>query len=137
MYNLFKGFVPTRNKECLMKFKNKSAEELKTLREVTRLDEYAGILNDNTVLIDVDNYVQSEILMQIVEDLQLRCRVYETTRGKHFLFLNEDRQQTNGTHKKLACGLEADIKLGCRSSYSILKYAGKERPIIYDIFEGE
>lgn len=137
MYNLFKGFVPTRNKECTMKFKNKTAEELKTLREVTNLDEYAGILNDNTVLIDVDDYEQSEILMQIVEDLQLRCRVYETTRGKHFLFLNNDRLQTNGTHKKLACGLESDIKLGSRSSYSILKYAGKERPVIYDIFEGE
>lgn len=137
MYNLFKGFVPTKNKECLMKFKNKSAEELKTLREVAKLDEYAGILNDNTVLIDIDDYEQSEILMQIVEDLQLRCRVYETTRGKHFLFLNEDRIQANGTHKKLACGLESDIKLGTRSSYSILKYNGKERTIIYDIFEGE
>ena len=62
MYNLFKGFIPTKNKECLMKFKNKTAEELKTLREVTNLDEYAGILNDNTVLIDVDDYEQSEIL---------------------------------------------------------------------------
>ena len=88
MQELFKGYVPTRNKECLMKFKNKTSAELKSLREVSQLDEYAGILNDNTILVDIDDYEQSEILMNIVEDLQLRCRVYETTRGKHFLFLN-------------------------------------------------
>ena len=136
-YELFKGYVPTRDKQCLMKFKNKTKEELKTLREVNDLDEYAGILNENTVLIDIDNYDQSEILMQIVEDLQLRCRVYETTRGKHFLFLNDGNIETCSTHKKLACGLESDIKLGSRTSYSILKFKGKERRIIYDIFDGE
>lgn len=137
MQELFKGYVPTRNKECLMKFKNKTSAELKSLREVSALEEYAGILNDNTILIDVDDYQQSEILMQIVEDLQLRCRVYETTRGKHFLFMNDERVQTNKTHAKLACGLSADIKLGSRSSYSILKYKDKDRAIIYDIFSDE
>lgn len=137
MQELFKGYVPTRNKECLMKFKNKTSAELKNLREVSRLDEYAGILNDNTILIDVDDYEQSEILMNIVEDLQLRCRVYETTRGKHFLFMNDERCETNKTHTKLACGIFADIKLGSRSSYSILKYDKKDRSIIYDIFSDE
>lgn len=137
MQELFKGYVPTRNKECLMKFKNKSKDELKSLREVKRLSEYAGILNDNTILVDVDDYDQSEILMTIVEDLQLRCRVYETTRGKHFLFMNDERVETNKTKAKLACGLTADIKLGHRSSYSILKYADKERKIIYDIYPDE
>lgn len=137
MQELFKGYVPTRNKECLMKFKNKRSDELKSLREVSTLEEYAGILNDNTILVDVDDYEQSEILMNIVEDLQLRCRVYETTRGKHFLFMNDERVQTNKTHAKLACGLSSDIKLGSRSSYSILKYKNKDRKIIYDIFSDE
>ena len=137
MQELFKGYVPTRNKECLMKFKNKTSSELKSLREVSPLEEYAGILNDNTILVDVDDYEQSEILMNIVEDLQLRCRVYETTRGKHFLFLNDERVQTNKTHARLACGLSADIKLGSRSSYSILKFKNKDRAIIYDIFSDE
>lgn len=137
MQELFKGYVPTREKECLMKFKNKSKDELKSLREVKKLPEYAGILNDNTILVDVDDYAQSETLMTIVEDLQLRCRVYETSRGKHFLFMNDERVQTNKTKAKLAVGLSADIKLGSRSSYSILKYKDKEREIIYDIYPDE
>lgn len=137
---LFKGYVPTKDKKCLMSFKNKSSDELKTLREVSDLSEYAGVLDDNTVLIDVDDYEQSEILMDIVEDLQLRCRVYETTRGKHFLFLNNGRIDKNAAakdDKRLACGLESDIKLGKRCSYSILKYNGADRKIIYDIFPDE
>lgn len=137
MYQLFKGYVPTKNKKCTMAFKGKSSDELLNLREANACDEFAGILNDNTILIDVDDYGQSEILMKIVEDKQLACRVYETTRGKHFLFLNDDRVNRNRTGCTMACGLSADIKLGSHTSYSVLKFAGKDRPIIYDIFNDE
>ena len=140
--NLFRGYVPTKNKKCLMKFKNVSADELQTFEEVENLTEYAGILADDTILIDVDDFDQSEILMHIVEDLQLRCRVYETTRGKHFLFKNTTEsgnfiQDSGKTKTLLACGLTSDIKVGCKNSYSVLKFKGKDRPIIYDIFENE
>lgn len=134
MIELFKGYVETRDKKCIEKFKNR--RDFKTYPQVERLPEFAGILADGIILIDVDDYDQSETLMDIVEDLQLRCRVYKTTRGKHFLFINKgvDRCKT-GT--KLACGLAADIKLGDRNSYSMLKYKNKEREIIYDIFDDE
>lgn len=137
MYQLFKGYVPTKHKKCTMAFKGKSAEELLPIEEAEKLNEFAGILNDNTVLIDVDDFKQSEIIMRIVEDKQLACRVYETTRGKHFLFKNNDRLDRNKTGTPLACGLKADIKLGKRTSYSVLKFDKKDRPIIYDIFDNE
>lgn len=136
-YNLFKGYVPTKNKECIMAFKGKSSEQLQTLKTVSKLDEYAAILNDDTVLIDIDDEKQSKIMMRIVEDKELLCRVYKTTRGMHFLFRNNHSIEKNKTHTLLACGLNADIKLGTRTSYSILKYDNHEREIIYDIFEDE
>lgn len=136
-YRLFKGYVETKNKKAKMAFKNKTSDDLASLKEVVSCDEYAGVLNGDTVLIDIDDYDQSEILMNIVEDLQLACRVYETTRGKHFVFRNGDTLKTNSTHALLACGLTSDIKLGCRNSLEILKYEGEERSIIYDIFEDE
>lgn len=137
MYQLFKGYVPIKNKECTMPFKGKSSEELLTLREASQHEEYAGILNDDTALIDIDDYDLSEILMKIVEDKQLACRVYETTRGKHFLFRNENRLEKNWIKQQLACGLKSDGKLGCKNSYSVLKHKGKERTILYDIFDDE
>lgn len=131
---LFKGYVPTKDKKCLLKFKNKPASELQTYEQVKNLPEFAGILNDDVILIDVDDMEQSEILFQIVQDLELKCRVYRTTRGKHFLFKN-NLVETNKIHTKLAVGLEADIKIGTRNSYSILKYNSKEREILYDTDE--
>ena len=137
MYQLFKGFVRTKNKQCIETFKGKSASDLMQYREARKCDEYAGILNDDTVLIDVDDYEQSEILMKIIEEKQLACKVYETTRGKHFLFRNQNRIFRNKTGVYLANGLKADIKLGSRTSYSVLKYKGEEREVIYDIFDDE
>lgn len=142
MFEFFKGYVPTKDKKCLMPFKNARPSELRTYDQVKNLPEYAGILADETILIDIDDYDMSEILMKIVEDMELRCRVYETTRGKHFLFRNINKsgeyiQQTNKIKTSLVCGLQSDIKVGCKNSYSILKYDGKNREIIYDIFEDE
>lgn len=128
---LFKGYVPTKNKKCLMPFKDVPASQLKTYDEVKDLSEYAGILADDVILIDVDDTEQSEKLMDIVEDLQLNCRVYQTTRGRHFLFKN-DKVKSCSTHSTLAIGLEADIKVGCKNSYSILKFDDTERFIEWD-----
>ena len=134
--SLFKGYIPTKNKACLKKFIGKNAKNIQTYREVKKLDEFAGILDEETILIDIDDFRQSEILFNIVDALQLHCRVYETTRGKHFLFKN-NKQERCRTHCNLAIGIESDIKLGSRNSYSILKFGGKEREIIYDIFPDE
>lgn len=130
---LFKGYVPTRNKKCLRKFKD---APLMSLGEVDSLPEYAGILGDNIILVDIDNHEQSEILMTIVEDRQLDCRVYETTRGRHFLFRNDGKVSQCHTGVKLVCGLTADIKVGSKNSYSVLKLDGRERFVEWDIEEG-
>lgn len=126
---LFRGYVATKNKKCLQKFAN--GEKLLTLEQAQQFDEYAGILNTETVLIDIDDCAQSEILMNIVEAKQLNCRVYQTTRGRHFLFKNKGVVKcATGAH--LACGLQADVKIGSKNSYSILRFKGEERFIEWD-----
>lgn len=125
---LFKAYLPTKNKKSIIKFK-----DAKPLSEVENLSEYAGLLADNVVLIDIDDAQQAEIMMNIVEDLQIDCRVYQTTRGRHFLFKNNDNIKQCYTKVKLACGLTADIKIGSKNSYSVLKFKGKERFIEWDV----
>lgn len=127
--DLFRGYVKTKNKKCTQKFAN--GEKLLTLEQAEKLPEYAGILADHIILVDVDDEIQSEILMDIVEYLQLNCRVYKTTRGRHFYFKNTNVLKC-GTHLKLACGLEADIKLGSKNSYAILKFENKARFIEWE-----
>lgn len=136
MGDFFKGYVPSRNKKCLVPFKGKTAAELNTYEQVKNLKEYAGVLAEDAVLVDIDDYDQSEILMDIVEDIQLACRVYETDRGKHFLFKNSGIEKCVSC-KVVACGLQADFKIGKNTSYEVLKMEWKPREIIYDIYEGE
>lgn len=128
---LFRAYVPTKNKKCTMPFKGVPSNQLMTYKQVKDLDEYAGILADDVILIDIDDKAQSDIMMDIVEDLQLNCRVYQTTRGRHFLFKN-DKVDGCSTHSTLAIGLTADIKIGKKNSYSVLKYNGEERFIEWD-----
>ena len=78
------------------------------------------------ILIDIDDADQSETLMKIVEDLQIDCKVIDTTRGKHFYFRNTNVSKCY-TGVKLACGLTADIKIGSKNTYAILKFKGDER----------
>lgn len=132
--DFFKGYVETKNKKCIEKIRGRN--DFKNYNQVKLLPEFAGILAEETILIDVDDFEQSEILLKIINDLKLKCRVYKTTRGKHFLFKNTE-QQTCKTHTKVAVGLTVDIKVGVKNSYEVLKFNGEEREILYDTKEYE
>lgn len=113
-------------------FKGKSASELRTLKEVKNLPDYAGIIEDGYVIVDVDDEVQSEILFNIVKDRKLNTKVMKTTRGMHFYFKTSDRTTTNKVGSFTACGLKVDMKLGVRNSYVSLKHQGVPRETIYE-----
>ena len=96
---LYKGYVETKGKASIEKLKNRTT--WKTYDEVKNLNGFGGVLADDTILIDIDDSDQSEILMNIVEELQLDCKVLCTSRGKHFLFKNRTIAR-NRTHVQLA-----------------------------------
>lgn len=127
---LYKGYVETKGKASVEKLKNRTT--WKTLEEVQNCDGYGGVLANDTILIDIDDGDQAEILMNIVEALQLNCKVIQTSRGKHFLFKNHTVNR-NRTHVPLAIGLTADIKVGSKLSYEVLKVNGEERWCEWDV----
>lgn len=135
MNELYRGYVKLKGKASVEKFKGVPSKQLRTLEEAQKCDEYGGVLAKNTMFIDIDDSKQAEILMNIVEEYQLDCKVICTTRGKHFIFKNS--KVTRGyTHVSLAIGLTADIKTGFKDSYEKLKADGEERFCEWDIEEG-
>lgn len=132
---LFKGYIRTKNKKSIEPFKNR--KDFDPLSEIEKADEYAGVLADGIVLIDIDDAEQSEILMDIVDNENLACKVVKTTRGKHFFFKNNGNFKKCATGVKLACGLTADLKIGENNSIAIIKQNGKVRPTEWDINDGE
>ena len=134
MRDLYKGYITTSNKKSTMPFKDKSSSELFTLEQAQRFQEYAGVLADDTVLVDIDTEHETAILLKIVESLGLKCRVLKSRSGGHFLF-KTNRPMMNRTKIKLAIGITADIKGGGKASYEVLKIDGKEREVLYDTGE--
>lgn len=131
---LYKGYVETKGKASIEKLKNRTT--WKTFDEVKDRPGYGGVLANDTILVDLDDGDQAEILMNIVEALQLNCKVIQTSRGKHFLFKNHTVDR-NRTHVPLAVGLTADIKVGSKLSYEVLKVNGEERFVEWDVEPGE
>ena len=86
--SLYKGYVPTNGKQSMMAFKGKSSNELLTLSQALKYPSYAGVLSETTVLVDLDDAEQGEVLLNIVKSKGLRCRALRTDNGYHFLAIN-------------------------------------------------
>ena len=134
MDELFIGYVKLNGKKCAQKLK---VAEYLTFDQAKGLDGYGGVLAPRTILVDVDDFGQSELLMDVIEALQVPCKVIETTRGKHFYFSGYPRGMKCRTHARLAIGIDADIKVGAKACYGALKVDGVEREVIYDIYDDE
>lgn len=128
----FRGYIRTHGKSPIDKFKD---VDLRSLDEVKDLDSYAGVLDKNTVLIDVDDAKQAQRLFDMVKSMGLCCQVRQTTRGKHFYFVNDGFWEKCGGNNLLAIGIHADIKVGVKNSIAILKKDGVDREIIYDNYD--
>ena len=129
--NLYKGFVPCDGKRAIMSFKDKTSDELLSIEEAKKYASYAGVLADDTVLVDIDDGEQAKILLNIVTSKRLKCKVLATSRGMHFLW-KCDGSMPNRTHSKIAIGLTSDFKGGGRASYEVLKLNDVDREVLYD-----
>lgn len=124
----YRGYLRCKGKKPIDKFKG--VETLRTLEQVKDEDSYSAVLDGESILLDFDDADNAKCAFKIVQEEQLKCRVYKTTRGVHILFKNQ-RVKKCGTGVGLACGLICDIKVG-KNSYQSLKVDGKDREILYD-----
>ena len=128
--DMFKGYILTKDKHPLKPYTDDAP--LMTLDDVEDASEYAGVLAQDTVLVDIDDIDMSEMLADMVEDAGLGCVMRETDRGMHFYFINDGSVTKCWTGVYLACGIKADIKAGVKNSISVLRKGGKDREVVYD-----
>lgn len=101
----------------------------------TTFDEYGGVLSDDLIQIDIDDELQSDMIYDIVKDLDLKCSVLRTDRGKHFYFVNPGittRKQGNYN----ALGIKMDIGLGIQNAIIPLRIKGTTRRFLKKLEEG-
>lgn len=128
--DLYRGYVECKGKKAIQEFKDPEIKLL-TLQEAQSKPSYGGVLRDNTVMVDVDNMAEAEILRKILDVYDIKARITKTRRGMHFTFFTNDVLQ-NLSHLESAIGIVCDYKYGINNSYEVLKVSGKEREVISD-----
>jgi P4 family phage/plasmid primase-like protien len=132
MINPFRGYIKIKDKQPCQKFGN--GEPLLTLEQARKCEEYGGVLNGEFTVKDVDDGDEANRLYRLVCDLNLNCRVYQTSRGKHFMFRSSEYCKKGPTRTRDAYGFSSDIRTG-KNMYIVLKKQGKEREILRDFDE--
>lgn len=130
---MYRGYIFCEGKTAIEKFAG--VAHLHTLEEVKNYNSYAGVLDGQTVMIDVDEMREAEALFQVLSTVGARFNCLRTDRGMHFYFKADRDKIPCATHVNLFVGVTADIKAGC-NAYDALKVNGKEREWIYH-FEDE
>ena len=134
MIEIFRGYVKTKDKKPTQKFKG--VDNLPTLDDVKNLDEYAGILNENFTVMDVDDTDEARRCYALVCDLDLNCRVVKTTRGMHFIFKKNNYASKGNTHQISPLGFTFDIRTGI-NQYIVVKKDGKLREVVREFDEAK
>lgn len=122
---MIKGYIYTKGKkplagECL------THPDYTPHPEPPQHGDYAGVLNDDIVKVDIDDVERFQKAIKMVNDLNINCNILETTRGGHLYFKNSGLK-SNKLNWYAACGLYGEWKLGCKNETCPVRVDGFDR----------
>jgi putative DNA primase/helicase len=115
-------FIGLKGKTPVEKFKNGG----RPFNEVSHHKDIGLIIPEGFVVLDVDNKEQAEVLLEIVNELDIKCKVMQTKRGMHFWF-RSPQPMKNHTHIQVPIGITVDVRSYGRAGYVKIKTNGKMR----------
>lgn len=98
----------------------------KTWDEVKDFDNIGLIVPEPFIVLDFDTTSDAEIMLNIVEALDLKCRVMKTTRGIHVWFKSVEPWKCF-KKTRLAIGIYSDCKSHSKNAYVKIKESGVMR----------
>ncbi|MDR9794048.1 phage/plasmid primase, P4 family [Aeribacillus pallidus] len=131
---MYKGYLKANGKHAATKFKDDG--KLLSYNTARKYDSFVGVLDDEYIMVDIDDYDEAEILLDIVEDKDIQCSVLETDNGMHFYFKGYDLT-ANKIKWYSNIGILADYKLGIKNTVDPLKINGVTRKWIRKVKDHE
>lgn len=134
-YELYKGYIKTKDKKPI---ELNLKPPYRTYEQVKDLSDFGAVLNDRTLLIDIDSGIDDfNKICDLLIEQGVVFEAYESRKensGGHILFQQDVDFDIKNKKYNLVCGIEADIKFGSKISLEFLKHKGVEQK---SIFEGE
>ena len=120
------------NKKPLHEFKNGS----KSWDEVKDFNNVGMLIPSPFIVLDFDSVSESKTILEIIEALDIKCKVMKTTRGVHVWFKSGEPWK-NFVKTRLAIDLLADCRSYGKSGYVKIKDNGELREWIRDCSDDE
>lgn len=111
-------------KQATHKFKD--GVGAKSWDEVKDYDNIGLIVPPPFIILDFDTVSDAKIMLNIVESLDLKCKVMRTTRGYHFWFRSDEPWKCF-KKTRLAIGIYSDCKSHSKNAYVVIKKDGEMR----------
>jgi len=102
------------------------------LSEVKDFENLAVLIPEPYIVLDFDTTSDAEIMLNIAQELDLKCLIMRTTRGYHFWFKSPEPWK-NFKKTRLAIGIYADCRSWGKLSYVVVKKDGEWREWIKTI----
>lgn len=123
--DILKGYIKTKGKKPIEPYRNKkSFYNYDYIRKTG--GDFAGILADGMVQIDIDDEGEAKLVKQIVTELGLRCAILKTGRGIHFYFRNTEVKRKQ-TKLMTPIGVTVDVAVGEQNAPVSIKVNGETR----------
>lgn len=106
--------------------KFKDGKGAKTWDEAKSFDNVAAIVPKPFIVLDFDTKTDADIMLDIIESLDLKCRVMRTTRGIHVWFKSVEPWKCF-KKTRLAIGIYSDCKSHSKNAYVKIKDSGVMR----------
>lgn len=106
--------------------KFKDGKGAKTWEEAKEFDNVGLIVPKPFIVLDFDTKTDADIMLEIVEALDLKCRVMRTTRGIHVWFRSVEPWKCF-KKTRLAIGIYSDCKSHSKNAYVKIKDSGVMR----------
>lgn len=98
----------------------------KTWQDAKDFDNVGLIIPEPFIVLDFDTKSDAEIMLKIIDELDLKCRVMKTKRGIHVWFKSIEPWKCF-IKTRLAAGIYADCKSHSKNAYVKIKEDGKKR----------
>lgn len=132
---MYKGYLKSSGKRTITTFKD-NKDVLLDYKQARALKSFVGVLDEDYIMVDVDDMNEAQLLLNIIEDEQIKCNILETDNGMHFYFKGYN-MTNNKTKNFSAIGIMCDYKLGIKNSCDPLKINGEFRKWLKRVDETE
>lgn len=122
---ILKGYIKTKGKKPIEAYRNKKS--FYSYDHIRKMDiDFAGILADGMVQIDIDDEEEAKLVKQMVEELELKCAILKTNRGNHFYFRNTEVKKKQ-TKLMTPIGVTVDVAVGEQNAPVPIRVNGETR----------